>query len=365
MGSQLSSGNQELVSLTSLLRAKYAQHLALRHNNNNLVIRSNYNKTNPSPKTEQEVIHVSKIIARKIIEIHKVNASLRQFKARNNLRRNSKFLNVLHVDPRESFHQFHKSLEDPESLISDEVNNVSNLNQHFQSLLSYLNYLKDRCVENSRIIEDNAKKALTLSKARNELTDLKHYKNYLQASKQFLGDKKTIKFNERKIFVRSNSMKFSNKLFLLKKSREVVEEYVEKVRVLKERTDSKLENLMKKHEKVVGNIRTSPGDLSPSFDLQRKLAALVKKEEFLKEKVMFWKRQRGLLDTSESTTGEYLSKEESIKRDADKSEDSCKAFSKKRTDDFESEWAKYNMKYNSSMEFFNQITSKRDQVTTK
>lgn len=365
MGSKFSSEHKDLIYLTTLFRAKLSQQLSLKHNISDMIIRSNYNKTNPSPKHEQESIHVSKIIARKIIEIHKLNATLHHIKRRRTVnRRNSKFLNVLDINPTHTFARFQESREDPESMIMEEFNGVKRLNSHFQSLLSYLNLQKDRFIENLSKIEENAKKALALAKARTEITDLKHYKSYLQAHKQFLGDQKTIKISERKIFIRTNSMKFSNKLYLLKKSRILIDEYEEKVRVLKERTCNKMECLMIEHEKVIGNFKNGGGDLSPSIDLQRKLAALTKKEEFIKEKLAFWKRQRGMMDNSEST-GEFLSKEESIKKDEDKSEEVKKQIEKKRTDTFEDEWMKYNLKFNTSMDFFNQITSRSLQVLTK
>lgn len=356
MGSGISSGNREVITITSLLRALYQHHLSLKHQINLLIIRNNYNKSNPSPKHEQESIHVSKIIARKIIEINKLNAQLRRF--RRNNRRKSKFLSILRIAPKDHLVSLMPSA-DPASLISSEISELSNIKMHFQEILSYLNSLQDSFSENSLKIEENSQKAFQLAKARNEITDLKHYKNYILTTKQFLGDKKTMKLSERKLILRSNSMKFSNKIVMLNKSREILEEYAEKARVLREKTNEKLEIVMSEHEKVVGNIRKSPEDFHKTNELQRKMDFSLRKEEMLKEKIKFWKKQKDYLDSSQSSTGEYTSGEGVLGKLVKVENNEEGKINEKN---FDMDWEDYNTKYKSSMEFFNDITSGKKHV---
>lgn len=356
MGSGISSGNREIITITSLLKALYGHQLSLKHQINFLIIRNNYNKSNPSPKHEQESIHVSKIIARKIIEINKINAQLRRFSRIN--RSKSKFFTILKIAPKDKLVSMMPSV-DPESLISSEISELSSIKMHFQEILSYLNILKDNFSINNSKIEENSQKAFHLAKARNEITDLKHYKNYLFSSKQFLGDKKIIKLSERKMITRGNSMKYSNKLIMLNKSRELLEEYAEKARILREKTNIKLEFIMNEHEKVVGNIRKSPEDFYLTNELQRKVDFCLRKEEIIKNKIEIWRKQKDFLDSSQSSTGEYTSGEgiltKPVKVDGDEDE---KVSLKK----FDVEWEDYNNKYHSSMEFFNDITSGKKQL---
>ena len=359
MGTYFSLNHQDLISDTSLLKAKLSQHLALKYNINDMIIKSNYSKSNPSPKHEEESIHVSKKIARKIVKIHKLNAKIHQIKRhRNSNRHYPKFLNILQNNPIQTFARLQQSKEDPESMINEDLKIITRLNLKFQSLLGYITMQKDKFNQNSGKIEENAQKALNLAKSLTELNDLKHYKKYLETSQQFLLKEKIMKINERNFFIRPNSIKFSNKIYLLNKSRELIETYEEKIKDLKERNDSKMEYLMSEHEKIIENFKNSTEDFGNLNDLQKRLAAMGRKEELLREKLAFWKRQKEVVDISGSTE-DFFSKEESMKKDLDKSEKVKNEDDIGRNASFEDEWTKYNLMFNKSMEFFNQITSNK------
>ena len=318
MGTYFSLNHQDLISDTSLLKAKLSQHLALKYNINDMIIKSNYSKSNPSPKHEEESIHVSKKIARKIVKIHKLNAKIHQIKRhRNSNRHYPKFLNILQNNPIQTFARLQQSKEYPESMINEDLKIITRLNLKFQSLLGYITMQKDKFNQNSGKIEENAQKALNLAKSLTELNDLKHYK-----------------------------------------SRELIETYEEKIKDLKERNDSKMEYLMSEHEKIIENFKNSSEDFGNLNDLQRRLAAMGRKEELLREKLAFWKRQKEVVDISGSTE-DFFSKEESMKKDLDKSEKVKNEDDIGRNASFEDEWTKYNLMFNKSMEFFNQITSNK------
>lgn len=297
MGNCHDSLRMNEISQSALYRALCIERMGLNYQINCLTIFRNYIEINPTPKHDQERFNLSRKIMRRIIEIHKINARLKRYPHKRESK--SKFLRQsTKITEKKKIH-FIETL-DPEVIINQENEELNSICAHANKLTELMNSLEQKSAENQEKIITNIRRAVNLTQTIKEVEDLKHYLNFLQATKNFCKNKKDLKNLSQKNPINPSS---AEDLILLQQSREDLIQKQSYLESLKQKIDLKL--------KSAKTYQKSSSYIPLDQDLSKKLEILQAEEARQKAKIDLYKRRthHSSLSTDEGSRDLLLSSE--------------------------------------------------------